>query len=162
MKLLKLVPLHYGGSVTHTHQNRIWSYKLYLHRKTQYYSEYDLLWFFYMNPLWNKIIIWHIYWVKSNSVFWGTRSRIHRYVAAPAPQIISLALWAICWLTLEGRGIVGMWTSLHKPTTPCNGKYNYSIPHTSLSHYRYLYCLHCRGGGGLWFSYHSFIVILAQ
>ncbi len=34
MKLLKLALLHYGGSEMHTHQNRILSYKLSLHRKT--------------------------------------------------------------------------------------------------------------------------------
>jgi hypothetical protein len=75
---------------THTHQNEILHHNLSLCRKTNINSVHDkniTFWQFssisIVEPLWNKIIIWHICWVKQIPFFDATRFRDHRYVEAP-------------------------------------------------------------------------------
>ncbi len=73
---------------SHAHQK--WkSYKLSHHSQTNVLfrtwrntEDFDYFHLIIVEPLWNKIIVWHFRWVSKCRVFWRTRFRIHRYVTA--------------------------------------------------------------------------------
>ncbi len=86
-----------------THLNGISTlqFMLSLHRKTnimQNMTNKITFWLvksLIVEPVWNKIIVWHICWVKQISILWHTLFRIHCYEAEPLKGTQD---WEFFWL----------------------------------------------------------------